>query len=291
MTPAGCKRQRGAIAPERGAAVEQKVLGKTDVRVPAIGLGTWRYSGGPEPLRRGIALGATLIDTAERYGTEAAVGRAIARLRSRVFVATKVRHENLRYEQVLRAADSSLLELGIERIDLYQIHRPSQQVPIAETMAALEMLVDAGKVRFIGVSNFSVAQLKSAQAASRYPIVSNQVRYSLVNRAIEDELLPYCQRHGITVIAYSPLSRGLANLVGGLGDRALMRVAAAEGRSPVQVALNWCISKQNVIAIPRGSTVAHVEDICAASDWRLSEESITMLEAAYSGPIVRTEMA
>jgi diketogulonate reductase-like aldo/keto reductase len=268
--------------------MEHKVLGSTGVSVPVIGLGTWRYVGGPEPLRRGIALGANLIDTAERYGTEEAVGRAVEGIRSSVFVATKVRHENLRYEDVLRAADNSLLALGTEWIDLYQIHRPNAEVPIAETMSALDELVDMGKVRYIGVSNFSVVQFQAAQAASRHPIVSNQLRYSLVNRTIEDALLPFCQKHGVTVIAYSPLSRGISNLTGGLSDQALMRIAAAEGRTPAQVALNWCISKPNVIAIPRASTVAHVEDICAACGWRLSEESTAVLEAAYSGPIIRT---
>lgn len=271
--------------------MEQKVLGKTGVQVTAIGLGTWRYQGGVEPLRRGIERGATLIDTAERYGTEHVVGEAIAGVRSRVFVATKVRHENLRYDDVFRAADASLTALGIERIDLYQIHRPNPDVPIAETMAALDGLVDAGKVRFIGVSNFSVAQLQAAEAAARHPIVSNQLRYSLVNRAIEDELLAYCQQRGVTVIAYSPLSRGVSNLIGGLADRTLLQVSAIEGRSPAQVALNWCISKSNVIAIPRASTFSHVDEICSASDWRLSEESVAKLEAAYAGPIVRTDMA
>jgi diketogulonate reductase-like aldo/keto reductase len=271
--------------------MEQKFLGNTSVRVPAIGLGTWRYDAGVEPLRRGIERGAALIDTAERYGTEDIVGKAIEGVRSRVFVATKVRHENLRYDDVLRAADNSLMALGIDRIDLYQVHRPNPDVPIAETMAAMDALVDAGKVRFIGVSNFSVAQLQEAQAVCRHPIVSNQLRYSLVNRGIEDEILPYCQQHGVTVIAYSPLSRGIPNLIGGLTDQALLQVAAVEGRTPVQVALNWCISKPNVTAIPRASTVAHVDEICAASCWRLSEVSVALLEAAYSGPIVRTEMA
>jgi aryl-alcohol dehydrogenase-like predicted oxidoreductase len=190
----------------------------------------------------------------------------------------------------MHAADRSLSKLGVDVIDLYQIHRPSPTVPIAETMGALDALVDAGKVRFIGVSNFSVAELREAQAAGRHPIVSNQVRYSLVYRTIEDELLPYCQKHGITVIAYSPLSRGIANLNEGLGET-LHAVAKAEGRTPAQVAINWCIAKPNVVAIPRASTIAHVEDVCAASGWRLSPESVARLEAAYTRPIVKSDMA
>jgi diketogulonate reductase-like aldo/keto reductase len=256
-------------------------LGSTDEKIPEIGLGTWQYTGGSAPLQRGIDLGAVLIDTAERYETEDAVGEAIAGRRSEVFVATKVRHENLRHDDVLSACENSLRRLRIERIDLYQVHRPNPAVPIAETMAALDRLVAQGKVRFIGVSNFSVEQFEAAQAATQNRIVSNQVRYSLVDRTIEADMLPYCQRNGVTVIAYSPLARGAANLHGGLRDSALTTVARREGRSEIQVALNWCIGKPNVIAIPRASTIAHVDDVCAASGWRLAPESVATLEAAY----------
>ena len=263
--------------------MKRKPLGNTGETVPEIGLGTWRYAGGSVPLQAGIALGADLIDTAERYGTEDAVGEAIAGIRDKVFVATKVRHENLRYDDVLRAADNSLTKLGIDCIDLYQIHRPNPEVQIAETMRALDELVDAGKVRFLGVSNFSVAQMEEAQAESKNRIVSNQVRYSLIDRTIERDLLPYCQAHDVTIIAYTPLARGLKKFEEGLHNNALAEVARAEGRTEAQVALNWCISKQNVVAIPRASTVPHVEDVCAASGWSLSAESVERLEAAYQG--------
>ena len=115
-----------------------KALGSSGVMVPEIGLGTWRYGGGPEPLRRGVELGANLIDTAEMYRTEDAVGEAVAGIRERVFIATKVLGSNLRYDAVLRAADQSLRRLAVAKIDLYQIHWPNPQVPIAETMRAME---------------------------------------------------------------------------------------------------------------------------------------------------------
>ena len=261
--------------------MEYKVLGSTGETIPAIGLGTWRYSAGSAPLRSGISLGAALIDTAERYGTEEAVGKAIRSLDSEVFIATKVRHENLHYADVLQAADNSLRRLGVERIDLYQIHRPNPEVPIGETMRALDQLVAAGKVRYIGVSNFSVAQLEAAQAVTGNRIVANQVRYSLVDRTIERNLLPYCQRNDVTVIAYSPLARGIGALRDGLNDNALTDVAEAEGKTEAQVALNWCISKDNVVAIPRASSLAHVADVCGAAGWRLSPASIDSLERAY----------
>lgn len=260
--------------------MEQRLLGNTGESIPAIGLGTWQYTGGAIPLRKGVAMGAALIDTAERYGTEGAVGEAIRDIRPDVFVATKVRHENLRYADVHRAADNSLEQLGIDCIDLYQIHRPNPEVPLAETLRALDELIDAGKVRYIGVSNFSVAQCEEAQTLTRNRIVSNQVRYSLIDRTIERDLLPYCQKKDITVIAYSPLARSVDKMRSDLGRGVLTRVADSEGKTEAQVALNWCIAKRNVVAIPRASTVAHVEDVCGAAGWRLSPDNVALLERA-----------
>lgn len=260
--------------------METKTIGDTGERIPEIGLGTWQYAGGPVPLRTGIALGATLIDTAERYGTEAAVGEAIRGLRPHVFVATKVRHENLRYADLLRAADHSLKALQIDHIDLYQIHRPNPEVPLAETMQALDELVAAGKVRHIGVSNFSIAQCREAQSLTRNKIVSNQVRYSLADRTIEADLLPWCQKNAITVIAFSPLARSMEKIRGSLDADVLEHVAREEGRTPAQVALNWCTARDHVVAIPRASTIEHVGDVCAASGWRLSAASMALLDGA-----------
>ena len=170
--------------------MEYRELGRTGVMIPEVGLGTWKYRGGPEPLRRGIELGANLVDTAEMYRTEDAVGVAIKGMRDRVFVATKVLGSNLRYDQVLQAAEKSLRLLDDDCIDLYQIHWPSHSVPIAETMRAMEELVDRGMVRYLGVSNFSVSQMQEAQAAmSHNTIVCNQVLYNLKRRGIERDLV------------------------------------------------------------------------------------------------------
>jgi len=249
------------------------------LRLPEIGLGTWQYRGGVGPLRRGIELGACLIDTAEGYGTEGVVGEAIRGVRDRVFVATKALPRNFRHTDLLLAADQSLKRLGIGHIDLYQLHWPHHAVPIEETMAAMETLVDRGKVRFIGVSNFSIADLKKAQAAlSKYKLFSNQVRYSLVDRTIEAGLLRYCQEHGIAVIAYSPLARGLRYIEERDRGRVLQRVSVMTGKSQAQVALNWCIGKDAVIAIPKASSVDHVEEDCGASGWRLADDHLRLLD-------------
>jgi diketogulonate reductase-like aldo/keto reductase len=154
-----------------------KELGQTGVFLPEVGIGTWNYQAGPGPLRRGLEAGALFIDTAESYGTEHLIGEALRGLRERVFVATKVSPQNFSRSRLRVSVDASLQRLGIDMVDLLQLHEPNPAIPMQETMAALVDLVDAGKVRFVGVSNFSVVQLEEAQRAlSTHPIVSNQVR-------------------------------------------------------------------------------------------------------------------
>ena len=260
--------------------MERKDLSDTGVRVPEIGLGVASYTGGVEPLRRGVSLGATHLDTAENYGTEDVVGEAIAGMRDSIFLATKVSRTNLAHDDVLKAAEGSLSKLGTDRIDLYILHAPNPDIPVEGTMRAMDRLVDEGKVRFIGVSNFSVEQLKEAQAASRNKITSNQVRYNLADRKIEAELLPYCQQNHVTIVAYSPLAVGLGKLKSSLRDGVLERVAEESGKTEAQVAINWCTSKEGVIAIPKSNSVQRTEENCGASGWRLSEEHLKLLDGA-----------
>ena len=268
--------------------MEYKNLGNTEVMIPEIGLGTWKYTGGVEALRRGIELGAFLIDTAEMYSTEGVVGEAIKGIRDKVFVATKVLGNHLRYDQVMRAAEESLRRLGADFIDLYQIHWPNSAVPIGETMGAMEALVDSGLVRHIGVSNFSVSELQQARASmSKYPIVSNQVLYNLKKRDIEKDLIPYCQESQITIMAYTPLGEGSLTTSSRFwrdqGTKALGAVATEVNRTLAQVALNWCISKPEVVAIPKSNSVARTEENCAASGWSLTPEQMRTLDEAFQG--------
>jgi len=147
-------------------------------------------------------------------------------------------------------------------------------------MGAMEQLVDEGKIRYIGVSNFCLEQLVEACRVTRkYPIVSNQVRYNLADRTIEDGLLQYCQANGITVIAYSPLERELSRLIDCDPRGLLPRISQETGRTIAQIAINWCLCKDGVVAIPKGNTVAHVLENCAASGWRLSDEHISLLNS------------
>lgn len=266
--------------------MELKELGATGVKLPEIGLGTWQYNGGSEPLKKGLALGAFLIDTAEMYGTEAVVGEAIRQQRDHVFIATKVSGNHLRYDDVIKAANGSLKRLGVNRIDLYQVHWPDPGVPIRETMRAMETLVEEGKVRFIGVSNFYLENLKEAQACMvKHRIVSNQVKYSLLHRGIEEDMLPYCQKTRVTVIAYSPLARGELTSRPLQKNRGafnvLQNVVQQTRKTAAQVALNWCISKPNVIAIPKSDRVERVIENLQASGWRLAREQIEALNRAF----------
>jgi diketogulonate reductase-like aldo/keto reductase len=234
----------------------------------------------------GAELNQAPFDTAEIYGTEEVVGQAVKGMRNRVLIATKVSGDHLRYDQVLRASDNSLQRLDTNYIDLYQIHWPNPYLSIQETMRALETLVDRGLVRHIGVSNFSIAELRAAQAAmSKYPIVSDQVLYNLNRRHIEADLLPYCMMSQVTIIAYTPLDDGrLArwSQYRSRGMQALETVASQAQKTLAQVALNWCTSRPNVITIPKSNSEARVVENCQASGWRLSQAQIQFLDSAFS---------
>jgi diketogulonate reductase-like aldo/keto reductase len=263
--------------------MKSKQLGNTGVQVPEFALGTWQYQGGVEALRAGIELGATFIDTAESYGTEPVVGEAIRGIRDRVLVASKVSPRHFRHNDVIKAADCSLKQLKTDYLDLYQLHWPNYTVPIGETISAMERLVDMGKVRFIGVSNFTVGEMRRAQAQlSKARIVSNQVRYNLIDRSAEQQLLPYCEANGISLLAFSPLATGFDNLRISDREDALGQIAVAAGKTRAQVALNWCVSHPAVIAIFKANKVEHVHENCAASGWSLTPEQCRLLSSSVT---------
>jgi len=235
-----------------------KKLGKSDVLVPSIGFGTWGIGGFEIPdytfdnhyvaiIRKAIDLGLWLIDTAEYYAkghSEELVGQAIKSYpRDEVFIVTKVWYTNLSYDDVIKAAKKSLKRLETSYIDLYLIHWPNPFIPLKETMKAMEFLVKEGLVRFIGVSNFNVDLMEEARSyLSREDIVANEVKYSILDRDIERDILPYCQKERITVIAYTPLEKGKV-----AKEKVLADIGRKYGKTATQVALNWLISKDNVI--------------------------------------------
>ena len=263
-----------------------KELGDTGIQISEIGLGTWNYRGWIKPIKTAIELGATLIDTAEGYYTEDIVGQAIKGIREKVFIATKVSGRHLGYRDVLKSAENSLYELNIDCIDLYQIHWPNTVYPIQETMKAMEKLVDDGLVKFIGVSNFSLDEMKEAQYyLNNHKIVSNQVLYNLNHRDIEKDLIPYCNKNKITIIAYTPLDSGNLTKKGLLNKRSnevLEQVAQDENKTMSQVALNWCNSRQCVVSIPKSNSADKTAENCGGSGWRLKKENIDRLDEAFS---------
>jgi diketogulonate reductase-like aldo/keto reductase len=268
--------------------VEKRELGRTREKIPVLGMGTWEIGDAQDErraleiqaLRRGIELGMTLIDSAEMYGhgnAEKLVGEAIKGVRDGVFVATKVSPQHFGYEDVLSSCEGSIRRLGVEHIDLYQLHWPSNRVPIEETMKAMEGLVTRGKIRYIGVSNFSVAQvLKAREALPRSEIASNQVRYSLTHRSIEAELLPFCESEKMTVMAYSPLDTG--KLPTGKIPQALLDKYAM---TPAQLMLNWVTYRGAVAAIPKAAKVEHIEKNAAAVSTRISADDYRALSRIF----------
>jgi diketogulonate reductase-like aldo/keto reductase len=264
--------------------VKYKLLNYTNRKISEIGIGTWKMGIDPskekDALKTAIGLGLRFIDTAEMYATEWVVKNAIKGQKD-VFVATKVSPSHFNYNDVITACDRSLTNLGVTKIDLYQLHWPNHRIPIKETMGAMEELVDAGKVGHIGVSNFTVKELIEAQnAMERYEIVSNQVEYSVLVREIEKELLDFCTDNKITVIAYSPLGAGaLYSPKYAKTFEALGSIGKAHGKSATQVALNWLISKRNVVAIPKTGSKDHVREIAGASGWKLTRGEISEINA------------
>ena len=238
-----------------------------------------------EALRLGLQLGMNMIDTAEMYGaghSEEIVRNVLKDSRDSVFLASKVSPSHFEHDQVLRSADHSLRRLGVDRMDLYQLHWPNSRIPIGETMRAMEKLVRDGKIRHIGVSNFSVAQMREAQRSlSREKIVSNQVEFSLVDRSIEPEILPYCQREGVTLIAYSPLGQGRIPESKGAPFKLLDEIAKKHSKSRSQVALNWLLSKESVVVIPKAIDKAHVRENANSVGWKLNSDEIKQLETAF----------
>lgn len=269
-----------------------KVLGKSEVRIPSIGMGTWGIGGygtrdttrnkeAIEALQQGIELGMWLIDTAEMYGachSEELVGQAIKDFpREKVFIISKVLNTHLEHKEVIQSCQRSLKRLQTDFIDLYLIHFPSYRVSLRETMGAMENLVEQGLVRFIGVSNFPLSLMKEAQSyLGTTEIQANQVKYNLKCRYDERDLLPYCQKERITVIAYTPLEEGsLAN------NKLLQEVGKRYGKTAAQVALNWLICKENVVTIPKAINPRHLEENAAAMGWRMSQEDLEQLSAAF----------
>jgi diketogulonate reductase-like aldo/keto reductase len=268
--------------------LDKRQLGRSGEKIPVIGMGTWEVGDVQnegraleiQALRKGIELGMALIDTAEIYGygnAEKLVGDAVKDIRDEVFIASKVSAHHFGYDDVLKACESSTKRLGVQHIDLYQLHWPSSKVPIEETMRAMEELVSRGKIRYIGVSNFSVAQtLEAREALPRSEIVSNQVRYSLTHRSIESGLLPFCESEKLTVIAYQPLDSGRIPQ-----SKIPQAILEKYDMTAGQLMLNWVTYRDAVVAIPKASNLKHVEENAVAVRARISSDDYRAISQKF----------
>ncbi len=257
--------------------------------MPLLGMGTYGMGGrmerdesnrdeSVEILKQGISLGLSVIDTAEVYGQglcEEIVGKAIKNVpREQIYLISKVWRDHMHFDDVLRAAKGSLHRLGTEYIDLYLVHWPNEEVPVSETMRAMEKLLDDGMVRAIGVSNFSVVQMEQAQQSLHHSkIAACEFEYNLSHHDADQDILPYCKAHEILPIAYRPFAKG--ELAKSHNDRVEV-LAKKYAKTPAQILLNWLLS-QGILAIPKASSPEHMEENVGALGWSLSPEDIDLL--------------
>jgi len=257
--------------------------------VPALGQGTWEIGDDParadteqRALAHGIDLGLTLIDTAEIYGngrSERLVGEVIAGRRDEVFLVSKVRPDNASEMKMMLSCEKSLERLGTDRLDLYLLHW-SGRVPLDETIAAFEELVDEGMIVRWGVSNLDLRSMEKLEALEGGDAcAANQLLYNLGSRGVEFDLLPWMQSRDMPMMAYSPLGRG-----GLLEHPLILDIADRHAASPAQVALAAVLRQDGVIAIPKASSVEHVEANAAALDIQFDAEDIERLDHDFPPP-------
>lgn len=269
--------------------MQKRHFGPLEALVPVVGQGTWQMERDDSrdvvrALRRGIELGMTHVDTAELYGAgvvEELVGDAIAGVRDQVFLASKVRPEHATYAGTILACERSLQRLRTDHLDLYLLHWRGA-LPLEDTLRAMTTLRDEGKIRAFGVSNFDVADLEAAiELVGERQIVCNQVLYHLGERDIEHVLLPFCERHHIAVVGYSPFGSGQFAETGSWRRSVLERVGRAHQATAHAVALRFLVRRPALFAIPKASSLAHVESNADAGDLVLSEAEVAEIAAAF----------
>lgn len=266
--------------------------------MPTFGFGTWRVGGAMEAdtshdmddveaIRRAIAAGVTHIDTAELYGNghaEELVAQATGNVpRGELFLVSKVMAHHLHYDDLLQAAERSLKRLETDYLDLYLIHHPNPSISMEETFRALDQLVSEGKIKYIGVSNFTKERLAEAQSITANKIVVNQVHYSLVCRAPEvTGLLAYCQQNDVLLEAWRPVGGGVLAQVDASIMQELMR---KYGKTSSQIAINWLISQSNVITLSKMTKREHLDENLAALTWHMESNDIERLRREFPGQI------
>ena len=273
-----------------------KQIGPDNISIPAIGFGCdiqGKVGADFNILNRLIlesySLGSNFFDTAPVYGdgdSEKVLGKAIKSIRRNVILATKVLPNDTTYEGVINSLESSLKRLQTDYVDLYQVHWPNPDVPLSETMSAMEKLVADGKVRYIGVSNFTLKEIKETiQHLYKNSLVSIQTEYNLFERSLEEELLPFAKEHNITIIAYSPLAQG--KLANGRKQRTLINgLAKKYDATPGQIVLRFLIDKPEVVAIPNTTKLKRLIENIHSADFNIDPEDLDKINK-----VCRTEIA
>lgn len=268
---------------------------KNGFEIPVFGLGTWQMGGretrNPEnddkkdivAMQEAINLGVTHIDTAESYAdghAETLVGEAIKDFeRKRLLITSKIRPQNLKYEDVLKSCEESLKRLQTDYLDLYLIHSPNLEVPIEETLKAFDKLVEEGLVKNMGVSNFKTERLIEAQKHTNNKIVVNQVYYNLVIREPEHEgLLKCCQENDVILEAYRPIEKG-AILVD--PPEILNEMTKKYDKTPAQIVINWLISQTNVTTLTKTSNINHLKENIGSIGWQMDTVDIEKLRKDF----------
>jgi diketogulonate reductase-like aldo/keto reductase len=267
--------------------MKQKAFGTGGPNTSVIGQGTWYLDRGDRKraiaaLQRGLDLGMSHIDTAEMYGeAEPVIAEAIAGRRDEVFLVSKVLPSNASRRGTITACERSLKRLNTDRLDCYLLHWPGSY-PLEDTVAAFEELKRAGKIRSWGVSNFDVDDLDELlDIAGEGKIACNQVLYHLKERAIEHAVMPWCERHGVAVVAYSPFGHDDFPASASAGGKALQRVAEAHAATPRQVALAFLTRAPSVLAIPKAASAEHAAENAAAGALELTKQEIAAIDQAF----------
>ena len=270
--------------------MERRLFGPLRRQVAVIGYGTWNIENAERAsaiaaLRRGLDLGVNHIDTAEMYGSGAAeeiIAEAIAGRRDEVFLVSKVLPENASTVKTVTACERSLKRLNTDRLDCYLLHWRGRY-PLEDTIAAFEKLQHAGKILSWGVSNFDVPDLEeAARIAGKDRLVCNQVLYHLQERAIEHAVIPWCEKHGVAVVAYSPFGHGRFPGPRTPGGGVLQQIAEAHNATARQVALRFLVRRSSVFTIPKAATAEHAAENAGAGDLRLTEAELDRIDKAYS---------
>jgi len=247
---------------------------RSNYYIPVLGLGTWRLLSKEceEVVRKTLEIGYRHIDTAEYYENQKEIGKAIREFpRSELFITSKVWGTNLKFKSVLKACESTLKELNTSYLDLYLIHWPNPEVPLEETLRAMKVLHEDGKVRSIGVSNFKISLLQQALEIEEIPVCVNQVEFHPY--LYQKELLEFCKKNNIVLVAYCPLARGRI-----IRDKTIKELADKYGKTPAQISLRWILQK-DAVPIPKASSEEHLSENMGIFDWKLSREDVNKIDS------------